>query len=75
MSTLRFTLATDIRPGDVIAYEGRPRARVMRAPEPYTDFFGRTLQAFWCRAEDGEREGWVPFGPGGDFPVIKGDTE
>lgn len=70
-----FTPATDIRPGDTIAYEGRPHARVMRNPEPYTDPFGRTLQAFWCQADDDtHREGWVPFGPGGGFPVIKADT-
>jgi hypothetical protein len=70
-----FTPATDIRIGDKIAYEGRPRAVVMREAEPYTDGFGRALQAFWCRSEDGsDREGWVPFGPGGGFPVIKADT-
>jgi hypothetical protein len=67
-----FTPATDIRIGDKIAYEGRPHARVLRNAEPYTDQFGRTLQAFWCGSDDESgREGWVPFGPGGGFPVIK----
>lgn len=69
-----FTLATEIQVGDTIAYTGRPRALVLRDPEPYTDPFGRTLQAFWCRADDEtRREGWVPFGPGGGFPVIKAE--
>jgi hypothetical protein len=69
-----FTPATEIKVGDTIAYAGRPQALVLRDPEPWIDGFGRTMQAFWCRAEDGEREGWVPFGPGGGFPVIKKDT-
>lgn len=70
-----FTLATEIQPGDTIAYEGRPRAIVLRDPEPYLDLFS-AMQAFWCRADDGTgREGWVPFGPGGGFPVIKAEQQ
>lgn len=75
MADPEFTDATDIRVGDRIAYEGRPRAIVLREAEPYTDPFGRTLSAFWCRSEDDfPHEGWVPFGPGGGFPVIKQDA-
>lgn len=75
MSTPRFTPASDIRVGDRIAYEGRPHAVVLRDPESWEDPFGRILQAFWCRAADGSgREGWVPFGPGGGFPVIRGTS-
>ncbi|MFK0142519.1 hypothetical protein [Streptomyces murinus] len=57
----------DLAVGDVLVRgygEGR-RARVVRPAEDFTDRFGRTMRRLWCRAVDGEGEGWVEFGPGG----------
>lgn len=75
MAIAQYVAATEIRVGDKIAYDGKPVAVVMREPEPYIDPFGRTLSAFWCRAEDDPtREGWMPFGPKGVFPVIRANA-
>lgn len=74
--------ADKIQPGQIIAYVDRPRTLVLRANEPYTERLpgvlgSREISAHWCRIIEGERageEGWIPFGPGGQFPVeISGD--
>lgn len=61
--------ADELAVGDVIAYPGRPDAEVLRTAEPYTDLFGRALNAHWCRRLDTGAEGQMPYGPGGKFPV------
>ena len=74
---IKHMTADQIQPGQVIAYDGRPRALVVRANEPYTEQLPgvlgqREISAHWCRITEGERtgeEGWMPFGPGGRFPV------
>ncbi|MFF8994440.1 hypothetical protein ACF09H_31860 [Streptomyces sp. NPDC014983] len=57
----------DLKVGDVLlrGYGDGRRARVIRPAEDFTDRFGRTMRRLWCRAVDGDHEGWVEFGPGG----------
>lgn len=58
----------DLAVGDVLVrgYGDGRRAQVVRPAEDFTDRFGRTMSRLWCRAvDDGGREGWVEFGPGG----------
>lgn len=76
-ATTRYVPCTQIRPGQVIAYLGKPRVLVLRTNETCTQRVcglpgSWTSPAHWCRALDGEiagREGWMPFGPGGQMPI------
>jgi hypothetical protein len=68
-ATSGYKPADVIRVGDVIAYAGRPDALVLERDHVTTDFFGRQLNGFWCRDLSTGKEGAVPYGDGGRFPV------
>lgn len=61
--------ADSLKPGDrcAVRSDGENPYEVLRPKEPAKDMFGRSGHfQYWCRALDGSnREGWVPFGPGG----------
>lgn len=59
--------ASTLKPGDQItefAWGDGMLVTILREPVAGTDIFGRPLQRFWARGDEG-REGFVSFGEGG----------
>lgn len=68
-ATSGYREAHTIKVGDVIAYAGRPEVEVLQLEHFSVDFFGRRLNGFWGKCLETGKEGAVPFGDGGRFPV------